>query len=74
MISFLRSCFSPLAPMLLFPPQVYDVTPYLGAHPGGDAILRNAGGDSSEGMHGPQHPASAMEILEQHYIGDLEEP
>lgn len=54
------------------PAQVYDVTPYLGQHPGGDAILRNAGGDSTEGMHGPQHPSQALEILEQHFIGRLE--
>lgn len=53
-------------------PQVYDVTPYLGQHPGGDAMLRNAGGDSTDGMHGPQHPPQAMEILEQHYIGLLD--
>lgn len=52
--------------------KVYDVTPYLGQHPGGDAILRNAGGDSTEGMYGPQHPMQAMEILEQHLIGSLE--
>lgn len=52
--------------------QVYDVTPYLGQHPGGLAILRNAGGDSTEGMSGPQHPPQAMEILEQHFIGLLE--
>lgn len=61
-LSTLRMCF----------PQVYDVTPYLEQHPGGDAMLRNAGGDSTEGMHGPQHPPQAMEILEQHYIGLLE--
>lgn len=53
---------------------MYDVTPYLGQHPGADAILRNAGDDSTEGMHGPQHPAQAMEILEQHFIGQLETP
>lgn len=51
---------------------MYDVTPYLGQHPGGDAILRNAGGDSTDGMHGPQHPPQAMEILEQHFVGLLE--
>ncbi|CAM9578383.1 unnamed protein product [Choristocarpus tenellus] len=51
--------------------KVYDVTPYLNAHPGGDAMLRNAGGDSSKGMHGPQHPTQALEILAQHYIGEL---
>lgn len=32
--------------------QVYDVTPYVEEHPGGDAILRNAGGDATEGFHG----------------------
>ncbi|CAN0541136.1 unnamed protein product, partial [Ectocarpus sp. 12 AP-2014] len=52
--------------------QVYDVTSYLHQHPGGDAILRNAGEDSTEGMHGPQHPPSAMEILQTLYIGLLE--
>lgn len=48
------------------------MTEYVDQHPGGDAILRNAGGDSSEGMSGPQHPKQAMEILEQHFIGLLE--
>lgn len=32
--------------------QVYDVTPYVEEHPGGDAILNNAGGDSTEGFYG----------------------
>jgi cytochrome b involved in lipid metabolism len=32
--------------------QVYDVTPYVEEHPGGDAILNNAGGDSTEGFFG----------------------
>jgi cytochrome b involved in lipid metabolism len=32
--------------------KVYDVTDYIDLHPGGDAILRNAGLDSSEGFHG----------------------
>ncbi|CAN0142224.1 unnamed protein product, partial [Phaeothamnion confervicola] len=52
--------------------KVFDVTAYVDQHPGGMAILRNAGGDSSAGMHGPQHPAQAMEILEEHYIAELE--
>eukprot|EP00903_Cladosiphon_okamuranus_P011606 g10916.t1 len=52
--------------------KVYDVTEYLDQHPGGDSIMRNAGGDSTEGMHGPQHPKQAMEILENHFIGLLE--
>lgn len=76
---FMSQCpeLAPFTRRLVVPPlpplaQVYDVTPYLGQHPGGDAILRNAGGDSTKGMHGPQHPAQAMEILEQHFIGLLE--
>ena len=32
--------------------QVYDVTAYVEEHPGGDAILNNAGGDSTEGFFG----------------------
>lgn len=32
--------------------QVYDVTPYVFEHPGGDAILNNAGGDSTKGFYG----------------------
>lgn len=32
--------------------QIYDVTPYVEEHPGGDAILNNAGRDSTEGFYG----------------------
>ncbi|KAF0899416.1 hypothetical protein E2562_019534 [Oryza meyeriana var. granulata] len=32
--------------------KVYDVTSYVEEHPGGDAILNNAGGDSTEGFFG----------------------
>uniref|UniRef100_A0ACD5XKJ6 Uncharacterized protein n=4 Tax=Avena sativa TaxID=4498 RepID=A0ACD5XKJ6_AVESA len=32
--------------------KVYDVTPYVEEHPGGDAILNSAGGDSTEGFFG----------------------
>lgn len=32
--------------------QVYDVTPFVEEHPGGDAILNNAGGDSTVGFFG----------------------
>ena len=36
--------------------KVYDVTAFVEDHPGGDAILNNAGGDATKGFHGPQHP------------------
>jgi cytochrome b involved in lipid metabolism len=32
--------------------KVYDVSPYVEQHMGGDAILKNAGLDSSAGFHG----------------------
>lgn len=31
---------------------MYNVTPYVEEHPGGDAILNNAGGDSTKGFYG----------------------
>lgn len=52
--------------------KVYDVTEYVDQHPGGDAILNNAGGDSTIGFNGDQHPSSAKDVLETFYIGDLE--
>jgi cytochrome b involved in lipid metabolism len=51
--------------------KVYDVTSYVDTHPGGDAILTHAGGDASEGFHGPQHPPSVPDVLATYYIGDL---
>ncbi len=36
--------------------RVYDVTPYVDEHPGGDSILNNVGKEATEGFHGPQHP------------------
>ena len=53
--------------------KVYDVTEYIDEHPGGDSILNNAGGDSTIGVHGPQHPASMWDVLKLYYIGDLNE-
>ena len=50
---------------------VYDLTEYVEGHPGGDAILKYAGRDSSEGFWGPQHPASAKDNLRTYLIGRL---
>lgn len=33
---------------------VYNISPYVELHPGGDVILRNAGGDATKGFEGPQ--------------------
>ena len=51
--------------------KVYDVTPYVEEHPGGLAILRNAGGDATEGFHGPQHPPRVFDIIDDFLIGTL---
>ena len=51
--------------------KVYDVTPYVEEHPGGLAILKNAGGDATEGFHGPQHPPRVFDIIDDFLIGKL---
>lgn len=50
---------------------MYDVTEYAKEHPGGDSILRNAGGDASEGFHGPQHPPRVNDLVEDLRVGVL---
>jgi cytochrome b involved in lipid metabolism len=52
--------------------KVYDITTYVDDHVGGDAILNNAGGDSTVGFHGPQHPPDKVrDIITDYYIGNL---
>lgn len=51
--------------------NVYDITEYIDEHPGGESILNNVGGDSTEGFHGPQHPATSYTLLEEYHIGSL---
>ncbi|CAM6041210.1 unnamed protein product [Sphagnum compactum] len=53
--------------------KVYDVTSFVEEHPGGDAILNNAGGDSTVGFFGPQHGTKVFEMLDDFLIGDLEQ-
>eukprot|EP01038_Epipyxis_sp_PR26KG_P010647 gene10647-14299_t len=52
--------------------KVYDVTPFVEEHPGGDAIYQNAGGDASIGFHGPQHPASVWDMIDLFFIGEVD--
>eukprot|EP00163_Fabomonas_tropica_P029404 TRINITY_DN627_c0_g1_i3.p2 TRINITY_DN627_c0_g1~~TRINITY_DN627_c0_g1_i3.p2 ORF type:complete len:603 (-),score=206.75 TRINITY_DN627_c0_g1_i3:2856-4664(-) len=56
---------------LIIDNKVYDVTDYAPQHRGGKAIFRNAGGDSTAGFLGPQHPSSAYNLLNDFYIGNL---
>ena len=52
--------------------SVYDITAYVEEHPGGQAILNNAGKDSTKGFYGPQHPSRVFDMIEDFYIGDLQ--
>ncbi|XP_002973410.2 cytochrome B5-like protein [Selaginella moellendorffii] len=52
--------------------KVYDVTSYVEEHPGGDSILNNAGGDSTEGFFGPQHVTRVFQMIDDFCIGELE--
>ncbi|XP_004287474.1 PREDICTED: cytochrome B5-like protein [Fragaria vesca subsp. vesca] len=52
--------------------KVYDLTPYVEVHPGGDAILAHAGDDSTIGFYGPQHASLVYDMVHEFYIGDLE--
>lgn len=54
--------------------RVYDVTEYVDEHPGGMAIMYNAGLDSTSGFYGPQHPDTAFEFLKEYYIGTVADP
>lgn len=54
--------------------RVYDMTAYVDEHPGGMAIMYNAGGDATKGFHGPQHPPTVFDILGDYCIGTLIDP
>lgn len=55
--------------------QVYNVSSYIASHPGGDSILKNVGGDATEGFHNqPAHRVVKNHIaslLQKFYVGLL---
>ncbi|KAI0558089.1 cytochrome b5-like protein [Gracilaria domingensis] len=51
---------------LIIKGKVYDFTDYLALHPGGEALLRNAGRDSTKGFSGSQHPARVWDMFDAH--------
>jgi len=61
---------------VIYKHKVYDVTDFLSSHPGGpDIILMNESPDVTDIMNDPiehSHSASAFEMLDSYYIGDLE--
>ncbi|KAG8237646.1 hypothetical protein J437_LFUL017555 [Ladona fulva] len=54
--------------------RVYDVTPFLYEHPGGeDILLENAGRDASFAFSGAGHSAAAIRALDRYIVGILPE-
>ncbi|XP_068941578.1 cytochrome b5 type B [Petaurus breviceps papuanus] len=52
--------------------RVYDVTRFLGEHPGGEEVLiEQAGRDATESFEDVGHSSDAKEMLKQYYIGEL---
>lgn len=49
--------------------KVYNLTPYVVPHPGGNEIGRHAGGDASEGFHGLQHPEHVQDTVKKYVVG-----
>jgi len=43
--------------------KVYDFSSYIDLHPGGLALLNNAGGDATAGFHGEQHPLRVNDLV-----------
>ncbi|KAL3635971.1 hypothetical protein CASFOL_020518 [Castilleja foliolosa] len=55
--------------------EVYDVSSYLDEHPGGDDVLLSAvGTDATEEFEDAGHSKTARDLLEQFFIGELDEP
>ncbi|KAK3038750.1 hypothetical protein RJ639_027337, partial [Escallonia herrerae] len=52
---------------------VYDVTPFLDDHPGGDEVLLTATEkDATDEFEDVGHSESAREMMSQYYIGDID--
>ena len=62
-------------PWILHHNRVYDITTFLSLHPGGDIILRAAGGsiDPYWDIFAIHKTNGAAELLEEYYIGDIDE-
>jgi len=54
--------------------QVYDVTPFIEEHPGGEEVLmEQAGGYATEAFEDVGHSTDARELMKKYHIGMLAE-
>ncbi|XP_051830668.1 cytochrome b5 type B [Antechinus flavipes] len=52
--------------------RVYDITRFLGEHPGGEEVLiEQAGRDATESFEDVGHSMDAKDMLKQYYIGEV---
>ncbi|XP_027703469.1 cytochrome b5 type B [Vombatus ursinus] len=52
--------------------RVYDITSFLGEHPGGEEVLmEQAGRDATESFEDVGHSLDAKEMLKQYYVGEV---
>eukprot|EP00754_Rhynchopus_humris_P022159 Rhum_TRINITY_DN14773_c9_g1::Rhum_TRINITY_DN14773_c9_g1_i5::g.117293::m.117293 len=60
-------------PWIILEGKIYEVGIWTENHPGGsDVIMETAGLDATERFYSVQHSATAMRILRDFYVGDLE--
>ncbi|MED6161687.1 hypothetical protein PIB30_063079 [Stylosanthes scabra] len=53
--------------------KVYDVTPFLDDHPGGDEVLLTATGrDATIDFEDVGHSDSAVEMMQKYFVGDVD--
>ncbi|XP_021280225.1 cytochrome b5 [Herrania umbratica] len=58
---------------LLISGKVYDVTPFLEEHPGGDEVLLAASGkDATDDFEDVGHSDDAKQMMEKYYIGEID--
>ncbi|KAH7839426.1 hypothetical protein Vadar_004002 [Vaccinium darrowii] len=59
---------------LIIAGKVYDVTPFMDDHPGGDEVLLSATGkDATNDFEDVGHSDSAREMMEKYYIGEIDQ-
>ncbi|XP_047962373.1 cytochrome b5-like [Salvia hispanica] len=58
---------------LIISGKVYDVTPFMEDHPGGDEVLLSATGkDATNDFEDVGHSDSAREMMDKYYIGEID--
>ena len=58
---------------LIISGKVYDVTPFMEDHPGGDEVLLAATGkDATNDFEDVGHSTSAREMMDKYYIGEVD--